>query len=286
MKIGVIVGRFQTPYLTEGHKYLINKVIEKSDKCIVIAGSSPAIFTSKNPLPVQCVTEMIQTEFPDVIVSSLKDYMDDGIWSKWLDERINSLGYGEVTLYGSRDSFIPYYSGVYKTEYIDDIPNISATSIRNKVKLVHSEDFRKGIIYAVNNRFPICYSTVDIITLKLTGKVTEVLLGRKPNETVWRLPGGFVDPLDNSFEEAASRELMEETGGFQHHGLKYIGSQKINDWRYVGTNDAVITHIFVTYFLSGNPEAGDDLEELKWVELNEAKTIIAPFHLPLLNKVK
>ena len=54
--------------------------------------------------------------------------------------------------------------------------------------------------------------TVDIAIF--TGKVPELLLIRRkhfPFEGDWALPGGFVE-MDESLEEAALRELEEETG--------------------------------------------------------------------------
>ena len=53
-------------------------------------------------------------------------------------------------------------------------------------------------------------SVVDIGLFR--NDYTELLLARKPNEAKWRLPGGFVDPLGESFEQAALRETKEESG--------------------------------------------------------------------------
>lgn len=53
--------------------------------------------------------------------------------------------------------------------------------------------------------------TVDIVLFR--NNVSEILLIRRlnpPFEGLWALPGGFID-MDETLEEAAARELMEET---------------------------------------------------------------------------
>jgi 8-oxo-dGTP diphosphatase len=56
--------------------------------------------------------------------------------------------------------------------------------------------------------------TVDVVILTVReGKLEVLLVKRKrwPFEGMWAIPGGFVNP-DESLEEAAKRELEEETG--------------------------------------------------------------------------
>jgi 8-oxo-dGTP diphosphatase len=56
--------------------------------------------------------------------------------------------------------------------------------------------------------------TVDIVLFAVRDETLKVLLierGREPYRGRWALPGGFVE-IDEGLEEAAVRELREETG--------------------------------------------------------------------------
>lgn len=67
--------------------------------------------------------------------------------------------------------------------------------------------------------------TVDIALFHHTGNRVEVLLikrAREPFKGLWALPGGFVDK-DESLDDAAARELSEETGLSRLH-LEQIGA--------------------------------------------------------------
>lgn len=98
--------------------------------------------------------------------------------------------------------------------------------------------------------FPAVFPTVDIIIRK-DGKL---LLGRKPKQDKfparpghagWRFFGGFADPaLDNSYEDAAKREANEESN-LVVTKVKYLGSTRIDDPRYRGTEHCIITHLFL-----------------------------------------
>jgi 8-oxo-dGTP diphosphatase len=63
-------------------------------------------------------------------------------------------------------------------------------------------------------KFPSFAVTVDIVILTMVDGVLHVLLvrrGEEPFKSMWAIPGGFKRP-DETLDEAARRELSEETG--------------------------------------------------------------------------
>lgn len=67
--------------------------------------------------------------------------------------------------------------------------------------------------------------TVDVVLFHRSGSLIEVLLikrAREPFKGLWAFPGGFVDK-DESLEDAAARELLEETGLRRIH-LEQLGA--------------------------------------------------------------
>jgi bifunctional NMN adenylyltransferase/nudix hydrolase len=126
-------------------------------------------------------------------------------------------------------------------------------------------------------RYPTVFPTVDVV-IERDGKL---LLGRKPHQQKFRFVGGFADPaLDNSYEDAAKREAKEETS-LTVSVVRYLGSTRIDDPRYRGTPDCIITHLFRAETWEGTPEASDDIAELKWFAKEElsADTFVNEHHV-------
>ncbi len=267
--IGVIVGRFQVNELHPGHLELIKDVAAKHRRVVVFLGVAPVLVTRSNPLDYITRKEMLLQHFPHLTILSIPDTPSDHDWSRELDKRIReACPVGSVVMYGSRDSFIKYYSGIFATSELPEHQSTSGTEVRVSIsqEIKASPDFRAGVIFAAYNQYPKVYPTVDVAILKQD----KILLGRKPTQDKFRFIGGFTDPADNSYEEAAARETLEETG-ITLGKMNYAGSAKIDDWRYRSEQDKIITHLFVATYQSGEPVATDDIVELQWFELAELK---------------
>ena len=111
--------------------------------------------------------------------------------------------------------------------------------------------------------------TVDVVVYTLRKDDVKVLLIRRamdPYRGAWALPGGFVD-LDESLEEAAMRELEEETSlsGVQLEQL-YTFGRPDRDPR-----ERVITVVYCAGVPSETPGlcAGSDAAELDWFSLED-----------------
>jgi len=70
--------------------------------------------------------------------------------------------------------------------------------------------------------------------------------------TEWRFLGGFADASDENYEAAANRELTEECGSVETGKMQYIGSAKIDDWRYRNEADKIITLFLIQRFCLSN----------------------------------
>ena len=289
--VGIIVGRFQVPELHEAHSDLIQSVIERHPKVVIFLGLSPCKTTYNNPLDFEARKQMILDKFPDVNVLYIKDERDDDVWSRKLDEQIEDiLGANQSgVLYGSRDSFIPFYTTKrYPTIELEPTRFISGTEIRKVVgnKVKSSSDFRAGVIWGVNNQYAGPQLTVDVAIVN--EEQDTILLCRKPRENKYRFVGGFVQSAETA-EMAAKREVSEETG-LAIDDLKMISTCPIDDWRYRSERSKVLTILFRAKYIFGAPKAADDISEVRWVNLisltdpNWVKTNIVEEHVPLVHQ--
>lgn len=269
MPTGVIIGRFQVIELNAGHLQLIDSVRDKHARTLVFLGNSPAP-SDYNPMDWEFRWQMLAEVFGEgVEVHEMPDLQDDRVWSQELDRRIlEQKPEGEVTLYGTQRNFVDRYSGRYRAEALEFSPDVAPDEIPvGDIK--SGRDFRAGVLYATLRRFPTVYPTVDVALFR--NDYRELLLARKSGETKLRFPGGFTDPADESFEEAALRELGEECGDLEVRDLIYLGSAKVDDWRYRGSMDTVMTHLYACELVSGEPSPDDDISDLRWVDVSKIR---------------
>ena len=287
--VGILVGRFQVASLHTAHINIIEKVCAEHNEVIVFLGVSPLLSSFRNPLDMITRKKMIQTEFPNIIVSHVMDQKEDKFWVEELDRRIKELvPVGKVTLYGGRESFIKQYKphGQFKCKELDLIESMSGTENREIVSntVISSEDFRRGVIYGCRNRWKNSYQCTNIACLSENEEL--VLLGKKRGQHQWRFLGGFVDPSDESLEHAARREFTEETSHGEPTKMISLGSFRVDDWRYKNEPDKIMTAFFVTKLMFGPVTPGDDIEELRWIKLkdiHDCNTPLVSGHLILFN---
>lgn len=288
----VVVARFQTPYLHEGHRSLLDRIRLKHHRVVVVLGVSPLKGSRRNPYDFYTRERMLRQAYPDLFVLPLADHPSDTAWSAHLDALLRTSFPNEAfLLYGSRDSFAAAYSGSLPVEALPEQSSRSATDVRaeHSDQVLDSVDFRLGINYAVQNAYTKIYPTVDVAVFA-EGR-TQLLLGRKRGRPEWRLPGGFADATDADFEAAARRELTEECGPLEIGPLRYVGSAKIDDWRYRAEVDKIMTLLFAADLLYGRAQAGDDLETVEWFAVDGLESMIrdgkvSKEHVPLLNMLQ
>lgn len=290
-EIGVIVGRFQCPELHAAHRDLIEIVMARHTRRLILLGVPPIQSTRRNPLDYQTRLEMFRAEYPEFVVMPLPDLPTDEMWSNELDRRVReAFPEGKVTLYGGRDSFVQHYTGAFETSTVVQKSEFSASAMRESAAVapLDTRDFRAGVIYATSARPALPVMCVDIAVLRDTGREMEILLIRKPNEKAWRLIGGVVDPTDTSLEHSCRREVSEETG-VEAANYEYAGSRPVGDWRLRGTETVAFTALFCAEYAFGVAKGGDDAGEAAWFNLarlvNDPAGTMEPYHVPLVDMV-
>jgi len=152
----------------------------------------------------------------------------------------------------------------------------------------HASELVDGVPYIP---YPVALHTVDIIATRNNSNGIEILLGQKGKEqdkTKWVFIGGFVDPT-NTAESAALRELHEETNVevTDEDRLIYIGSLFVDDGRFKDSPHKVTTSIFtleLTDEEAAQAVGGDDIQEVKWVALDDVLPLLKEHHIPLYHK--
>jgi bifunctional NMN adenylyltransferase/nudix hydrolase len=284
--LGVVVGRFQLPELHDGHKFLIDYVAGRNSRVLVVCGNNDVRPHTANPYPPAIQEHVVRHSYPDVSVSHIPDSkVSPAAWSQQLDSIVREAAGGmDVTLYGSRDSFLPLYSGEYETEEVVTEGVYSATSIRAELgnQILDDPIFRMGWLAAISQQYAVTDPTVDVCIVDDT--FSNVLFGRRGEGAPLRFIGGFTDPTDESYEVAVKRERSEEVLKIKTGEPIYIGSHRVNDSRYKHTKYGIMTAFFAMKYISGEPVGGDDMPIVEWAPLlPETKALVDGTHQKLFD---
>lgn len=118
--------------------------------------------------------------------------------------------------------------------------------------------------------------TVDVVALTIRDGGLHVLLVRRgapPHEGMWALPGGFVRKVDGreeTLDEAAARELAEETGLLTEALRGSVHTEQLGSYG-APDRDPRMRVISVAYLAFApelpDPRPGGDAADSEWVEL-------------------
>jgi 8-oxo-dGTP diphosphatase len=126
--------------------------------------------------------------------------------------------------------------------------------------------------------YPRAMVTADVAVLRLE-KVPEILLVQRkdpPFEDLWALPGGFME-MDETLEEAARRELEEETGIKAGELIRFDTYDRPDR----DPRGRTVTQVFVTIWKEamGEPKAASDAKALAWHGLTELPELAFDHHV-------
>ena len=117
------------------------------------------------------------------------------------------------------------------------------------------------------------------------GAVLLVRRGREPNRGLWSLPGGMV-MLGETLQEAAEREIMEETGVNVEAGDPFY----VFDFIERDAESRVLYHYVIVdlraRYIDGEPRGGDDAADARWVTGRELPDLpVSQTTLKLLERI-
>ena len=286
--LGVVIGRFQVPELHAGHRYLIEYVLARHERLLILVGYNDVRCMPRNELPVGIRIVMLQQAYPQATVLPLPDSkISNEHWSTAVDSTLSSVATGEVVLYGSRDSFIPKYNGRFPTHEVPEVPDVSGTNIREALtpSSIQTPEQRYGWMAAVRSQYPVTDSVVDVAVVSPDWEM--VLMGRRGPGAPLGFFGGFLDHTDLSDEAGARREQTEEVTGITTGPLEYVGSFPVDDRRYRGSGYRMMSRFFAAEYLDGEPVGADDMPVVEWVAFTDAtRALVKASHLPLYDMLR
>lgn len=117
---------------------------------------------------------------------------------------------------------------------------------------------------------PIAIPSVSV-AVRRGNTVLLVKRGREPSRGYFAFPGGRVEPCESS-EDAARRELMEETG------IVAENYAPVREYLFDAVKDGMPVRyrllVFSADHLSGEAIAADDAEEAAWFDLDAMRPML------------
>lgn len=198
-------------------------------------------------------------------------------WARVDVELIEPLDATRVRdLYFRRDANLRFIEGV--------VPRSVYTALEH---FMHTQDYQQIIRereFITNYKrqfeslpYPPVFVTVDTVVIQ-SGHVLMIRRRSEPGRGLWALPGGFLNATtDRSIQDAAIRELKEETG-IKVPVPVLVGSikgSKVFDAVDRSARGRTITHCFKIVLPDGElpkVKGSDDADKARWVPLSDVRS--------------
>ena len=120
----------------------------------------------------------------------------------------------------------------------------------------------------MSSPLPAPVPAVGVVCLR-DGEVLLIRRGKPPRMGEWSLPGGRIEPGERAVD-AALRELLEETGVT----ARITGLLDVVDGLFPEAGRHYVLIDYAADWLSGEPVAGDDALEARFVPLDQVEGLI------------
>lgn len=274
MKLGVIVGRFQTPYLTKPQLENISFACENSDELAIFVLSMEISFSYHNPLPFDTRLLMLKRYLEDkkkpARFFEIKDEKYASRIKTSIDDKL--LRYyppaTKMTMYGK--GFIEVYDGICDT-VITDFKGTSGTHARNEAleqPKSPSEIHTKGQIFAALFREAVCYNYVVVLPYYREGDKLKVLAVKPEKYLKLSFPMIRIRGEEKSIQgyaKACMNEFLPLAGQLEYRTLNV---QLVDDWRFRKSRDVCIYHPVIV-IIGNNPALRQNITAISELKENE-----------------
>lgn len=260
MNIGVVVGRFQTAFLTDGHKAVLKRAYDENEALIIFIAEETVPFSIESPLPYDVREGMLKEQLrlygmgklvqfyklPDFKYASTISHVIDQVLIHKHGGTVN-----EFTLYFGPTAFLAdRYNGIAKVKVIDHVLT-QTSSVRIRRSAYDMDAFNvshhMGMIHAVGNRVPTPHLFICHIILHGMVDTNQGLLGLKKSEMKkLTLPLDEVSGVHNSPTDQAKDWIKKKFPQGVSGDTRLINALKIDDWRFRNSEDFAIYLVYLT----------------------------------------
>nr|NDG05863.1 NUDIX domain-containing protein [Oxalobacteraceae bacterium] len=297
--LAVVIGRFQPVH--NAHVEMLRRAGEQANRVVIIVGSANRPRTFKNPwlsreraaMLIEAVAPLQKTTGATYhIEHNIDTIYNDQAWVVRVQELVgrHCQEGDRVALFGhKKDSsrkiyFTPdlcnlnWFRGVVPESTVAYLRWFKDSPEYNQV--VREKEFlEKYKQQQAAYPYPIIFVTADAVVIQ-SGHVLMVKRGADPGNGLWALPGGFVDAVgDRTMEDAALRELREETGiKVPEKVLRgSIVGNRVFDSPDRSQRGRTITHAFHISLQEGEwnlpkVKGADDAERAQWIPISQLKS--------------